>query len=372
MVLIGHALNLFFPGYFMVERTGGSLEARTGLLYVQNLGVTIFFLLSGFLITASAMRGIQRHEYGLAYFLADRFARIFTPLVPILLIVFVGDRVLLATIGGSAFSDVNAGVSDLALNMMMLAGNPALSFIASNAGLEWLSAPSFGSADQLWTVIVEWWIYVAFGIGFLWWNAKRPKGLATIAWLGLAAVATSVMAGTFLNYSGLLVAWAVGMTACIVRERIDAQSSMLKLIICTGAILLATIIMAARNWNLYDPLAVMLIGIAFYALYFHIDTFSSIRTSKIGMWVPIYMSNVSYSLYLIHLSVLIWLVAYMPQLQGNWWGMAIGFFAANIAAFVCYILFERHYRRVRRWLQPLVDRIGPQCKADANTQKAIR
>ncbi len=80
MVLVGHALNGCFPAFFMVEAANGLLEARKGLFYAQNLGVLMFFYISGYLVTASVMRRSSRPDYGLQSYLLDRFARIFTPL----------------------------------------------------------------------------------------------------------------------------------------------------------------------------------------------------------------------------------------------------------------------------------------------------
>ncbi len=42
MVLLGHALNVCFPAFFMQAARPGLLEARPGLFYIQNLGVVIF------------------------------------------------------------------------------------------------------------------------------------------------------------------------------------------------------------------------------------------------------------------------------------------------------------------------------------------
>ena len=59
-----------------------------------NLGVAIFFLLSGFLITQSMLNWSHKPGPQLPGFLADRVARIFTPYVPALILI-VGANVLL-------------------------------------------------------------------------------------------------------------------------------------------------------------------------------------------------------------------------------------------------------------------------------------
>src|SRR4051812_40419473 len=52
-----------------------------------NLGVTIFFLLSGFLIAQSMLNWSERPGPRFPGFIADRTARIFTPYVPALVLI---------------------------------------------------------------------------------------------------------------------------------------------------------------------------------------------------------------------------------------------------------------------------------------------
>src|SRR4051794_19892970 len=83
LVVLGHGLNVGCPALFMVATNAGLLEARAQVFYIQNLGVLVFFLISGYLVTSSAMRYPQDIS-GFVEFIIRRFSRIFTPLVPIL------------------------------------------------------------------------------------------------------------------------------------------------------------------------------------------------------------------------------------------------------------------------------------------------
>lgn len=94
-VLIGHALNIFLPSIFMVERADGFLEAARTVPYVQNLGVVVFFAHSGYLVTNAVLRKMISPQYGLVPFMVDRATRIFVPFVPAVLIVWSFDTLLL-------------------------------------------------------------------------------------------------------------------------------------------------------------------------------------------------------------------------------------------------------------------------------------
>lgn len=69
------------------------------------------------------------------------------------------------------------------------------------------------------------------------------------------------------------------------------------------------------------------------------------------------MSNISYSLYLIHLSIIVWLVRIFPGLTGNSLSILLFVAVSNIAAWLFYFAFERHYPKVRRALNPWLHRL---------------
>lgn len=68
-VVVGHALNVCFPAIFMVPAAAGVLEAKAGLFYLQNVGVLVFFCISGYLVTASVVRRSVRPDYRLRSYL---------------------------------------------------------------------------------------------------------------------------------------------------------------------------------------------------------------------------------------------------------------------------------------------------------------
>jgi peptidoglycan/LPS O-acetylase OafA/YrhL len=84
-VLIGHLLNILFPEYFL-EGTAPNFAEKPGFFYVQNFGSLVFFVLSGYLISISASEKKKQGQRFGGYF-ADRFARIYTPYIPVLIFV---------------------------------------------------------------------------------------------------------------------------------------------------------------------------------------------------------------------------------------------------------------------------------------------
>lgn len=83
-VLIGHSVLFAFP----------VLIGQASFFYVQSWAVVVFLVLSGFLIARSTKRRLDGGTFTLAGYMKDRFARIFVPLLPLIPIILIGDRLL--------------------------------------------------------------------------------------------------------------------------------------------------------------------------------------------------------------------------------------------------------------------------------------
>jgi peptidoglycan/LPS O-acetylase OafA/YrhL len=353
LVVIGHGINVFLPAVYMVPAPGGGLEARPGGIYLQNLAVLIFFYISGYLITATFLKKSQKPAWRLPHFLADRAARIFTPLLPLLLILLVTDNLVFGDHVQTPYVLINAGLDDFARNATMLFDNPLLVRAARWTGQTWLSGSAFGSASQLWTVVIEWWIYVTFGLAAFWLIRRRGNLLLWVGVFGFAIVVP--LAAALQQHSGLIIAWIIGMGMCLAHERMRGVRPLL-----LGTVAALAFAMAATRWALtaydfYDPLTAGLLGIALF-------TFMTARESGRKRVLPAVdalvggMSKISYSLYLVHLSLLFYVAAWAPALVGQAWMLPVVFVLCNLVATLFYFLFERHYPAVRRRMEPWLTR----------------
>ncbi|MEO0735061.1 MAG: acyltransferase family protein, partial [Bacteroidota bacterium] len=145
-VLFGHALyffNLHGPG------------APSTDFFVHRYAVAIFFLLSGFLITYSTVGKLARKaDYGFRQYFIDRFARIYTALVPALLFILVVDLVS-RSLSPATYAYADAfSARDFLGNLLMLQYFPGLGLLLGER------IEAFGSGTTLWTLSIEWWIYL--------------------------------------------------------------------------------------------------------------------------------------------------------------------------------------------------------------------
>lgn len=346
LVLAGHALNVCFPDYFMTSGTV-PLQAKPGLFYMQNLGVLVFFCISGYLVTASVVRRQAQPGYGIVAYLLDRFARIFTPLVPLLLILFVVENLWFGHGTVLRYTTLDTNLPTLLLNLTMLFDHPLMSVLARLTGWAALKAGAFGTADQLWTVVIEWWIYVSFGLLAFPLLRHERFGPVRLLLLALAALLPAYM---LWRGNGLIVAWLVGMAFRLRREQLLRLGRRRMLAICLGSAVASLALLLRTDWNFYNPLVAALFSTTLLTLY-HLTDPGERQPARWSMGALLKgLSAISYSVYLVHLSVLFWLLAYAPSLTGRVSTLPLLLLCANVAAILFYLCFERHYGAVRSLL----------------------
>ncbi len=293
LVLIGHAL---------------SASGLAPKLPMQDLGVVVFFVLSGFLITLSA-----RSKTTFSDWFIDRFARVFTPYIPALIFI-VGAGTLLQLEGPH-------DPGTLALNAAMLQDFPLWRYLA------FPEIDRLGTGRPLWSVAMEWWFYMAFGgIFFL---RKLPIWSIPLIAIGFFIFAFNATVGM------LAFTWAAGSVAALTWSQFPKARWL--------PFLLAVLALAAYRLKIapdkfYDLALNLLIALAvIVSIKFVEDKEFSASFSKFSKWLASY----SYTLYLTHYTVLVSL-----SFLTGWTRVFTVFFLSNAIALGMYYLFERHHKKV--------------------------
>lgn len=341
-VLLGHALNIFLPAYFMSQRADGSFEASRPVLYIQNVGVVVFFALSGYLVTRAVSRRLGDPAYGIRQFAIDRATRIFVPFLPAVVLVLAFDSLLLGAGAWNAYTDVPLDAWTVISNCLMLFNNPVLSIGAKLTGVGSLYTTPIGSADPFWTVVLEWWIYVSFGImALVIGRLYRGASLAIpVLLFALAPPFLSLATG-----SGLVLAWPVGMVFALAEDSLRAVGRGRLAAVCAIAAACALLRLVRDAFEVYDPIVVLGLSIALIGGSLVLRPAGAVQ-SRLGRWLS-FQSDYSYSLYLVHFSVLIYLAEYLPRSLGPVTSIVVGLLLANLVAAVFWFVFERHYLAVR-------------------------
>lgn len=362
MVLLTHVLALIIGD--------GKLTSALG-----SAAVATFFLLSGFLVTYSALSKPPASGYGLADFLSDRAFRIYAAYLPALVFTALADISLMH----SAYypKDAHGGPAQFFGNLVMLQDFPVFQVLRrAGADAPWFVS-AYGSAGQFWTISIEFWIYVAFGISFYALRTGKPK-LLGVAGLTLAFAAIEPLyhfAGGFGECLTML--WLAGCAAAfglVYQGRVRAlfglkpvQRRIMKRVwLAIAAIFLGFIAMRGLTSRLhwYDLQIGLYTGIVLFALFHFIGPAARFPLGRLWRAVAEY----SYSLYLTHCTVLIAIATVTGgALKGPLY-IALLILAPNLFAVAFWYLFERHYRgwsrAFRRWWHAGAS-IRPQAKSNA-------
>ena len=205
MVCVGHGLAFFF----------GSTFRPPSAISIQNIAVLLFFLISGFLITATLFRNAADPNYSFSRYFIDRVARIYSGLAPALAFVIVIDGITIWLTSEPAITRYY-NFSTLLASLAML---PGYHGIFDQSLLQW---SPFGSASPLWTLGIEWHIYMFVGALFF---IVRRRGLWLLLVLPLVFFAQTplhYLAGSLQTDGvgrGLFTLWLAGAGTFLLLDR---------------------------------------------------------------------------------------------------------------------------------------------------------
>jgi len=343
LVVVAHVLLLYFPNQYVYR--GGSL------------GVVIFFLLSGFLITQSMLNRAASPGPGLPAFLADRMARIMTPFVPVLILVVLLNAAFIESHFGGA--GLNRGLAAFVGNFLMLHDHPFFQALDIAHVDTWWRIRPYNTAEPFWTVAVEFWLYAAVGLGFF--CVLRGEQIRRSYLWGLTIVSLPVLVWNCVAGGGeaLTLVWMVGAIAAYLLARLAAADAkvhwrlLAACLIGCGALALAARIKTS-GFEPYDLQIAVLIGIVMFGVLIALN-----RVERVSRWVATpgnFFASYSYSLYLTHNTILVLMFQYTRSLPKPL-SIVIGVLTAQFLAWAVYMAFERHYRSVGRWLRPIFSRL---------------
>ncbi|MEM6162035.1 acyltransferase [Erwinia sp. P6884] len=325
-VVIGHGISYFGIFKFLHQ---------PNIPWMQNIAVVVFFILSGFVITYSTKLKSATVGYGFSAFFSDRFSRIFSAyLVAILFVILLDSLSVYINADGYAYKAA-FNLATLFHNILMLQDYPLWSLI----GIESLNHTSFGSARIFWTISVEWWIYMFFGVLFFSLIKKEKLSFANI---GLFLISCFVVAHYLYGSRGghLTIYWTFGMALMLCyssyKETIKGFAG--NSIILASA-LLSCVYVQSGVINGYDFKFALLVAVSIVSFvnmcnYIRIDVFDkSIRI----------IASYSFTLYLVHYSIIDFIVR-TCDFQNKYIGFLFSFIMCNAIAFLISRYSEFHLR----------------------------
>jgi peptidoglycan/LPS O-acetylase OafA/YrhL len=362
----GHAMSDMASAYLDALRAAGAnlvIASHVLALYfgvrdpyaLGNLGVAVFFLLSGFLIMQSMLNWLNKPEPRLPGFIADRVARIMTPYVPALVLIALLNLILIEA--NHSQGGANTGVLTFLGNLFLLQDHSVFQGLQlAGFDVAWRIRP-YNSAEPFWTVAIEMWIYVAMGL-FFFCVLKREK-IDRLLGFALAAIALPVFIWNAAAGGGksLSLIWLLGAIAGYLFHLWRANGYANIRSVATAVTLFGTVALIGRTGKVgfspYDFQTATLIAMIMFGV---LALLMCVQRAPAALRGSVnFLASYSYSLYLIHNTVLI-IVLENVRTQSAWTHVAIAVIAAHSCAYLLYLAFERHYRVVGRWLRPKFER----------------
>lgn len=315
IVLVGHGVGIFY-GYW-----GGFFPEQVP--YPQQIAVVGFFMVSGFLISRSVMANFKYKGADATRYFVDRFARIYTTLVPALVFVYLVDSLF-----GRFFPDaellVYVNLKTFFYNLLLIPSMP------------------LGTMRPIWSLMFEWWIYILFG-GLVFFRKRWILCLVCILF-GAKYTFTVNSQG---EAGHLELIWLAGAMSAYWFDRLTRFTNNSRIAWMTsltaGAIYLYT-------KDAYHLLAGLIFSAGLVALAARLNADERpVRAAKKHRYAT--LAGYSFTLFLTHYTILYWI---QKAIGSNTLGFVLSMALSNLLAFLIAWGTERHHKTVSEYLLGLL------------------
>jgi peptidoglycan/LPS O-acetylase OafA/YrhL len=350
VVFVGH-LHLICSGH---SETAGSGVANNLLVHPANAtgfahaAVVVFFVLSGYLVGGSVLRDLQRDRFSWPKYALKRLTRLWTVLVPALVLCIVFDAVSLSVFPMTRV----VSLGQFSRNLHGWPGSiQFLHYLGFLQSIDRLRIPPFGTDWALWSLSNEFWYYALFPILAVSLIGTHYPRLLRVALAALAIILFWVLGP---DITASFPVWLCGVVAYLAPAKIPTRLQLpatiaLSIQFCCVALLMRSVEVGRVRADLLVALSFTLL---LYALLHQVGPASTTLYSRLAH----ILSFPSYSLYAIHIPLIVLLAAFcearFPQLFRHT-ELCGAIIAAVVLVYtgVFYMLFERNTDRIRRSIE---------------------
>ena len=309
----------------------------------------VFFVLSGYLVGGGVLRALRRNTWSWRDYLIKRLTRLYVVLIPALLLGIALDFVGLYL--HPSPTSIYAGPPGLPL-FHDISDRLTLPAIAGNAVfLQGARVKTAGTNASLWSLTNEFWYYIAFPVLLLALRRKQKLWLRCVYLLSFVGI--GLLVGS--DVSLLFFPWLLGALVSLIPLRIPQSAA--KIAVSVLFLALPLVFEKVRRTSL------PVVGVQWtVALYFVIVLYLLLHQTEAarnGVYRSIsgFFSRISYTAYLVHMPVAVFLCAYLNDPWHRWdktprnltifLGLNVGLV---LFSYLFYLAFEANTDRVRQML----------------------
>lgn len=360
IVVFGHARGLFFSSLTAIDNAPHPKTDAFGpsivSINIGNEAVMVFFALSGYLVGGSVLRQMKQNRWEWKNYLVSRLTRLWIVLIPAILIGAAIDYA-----GFAFFSHTHSiytappGQDYVSDNTFPSLGNVFV-YLGNFLFLQTIFVPIIGTNVPLWSLSNEFWYYLLFPMLLSTFMLKNNV-LKSLFYLLLcsAILYCNNQYSNFL-FSIWLMGAAVSLLPMVIPPALASRIAMLCAVVF--------FIFFAGLKKLHLPLYTsdLLMGVATCLLLYCLTGHTAKCQPSLYGHISRYLSEISYTLYLTHLPVLVFVCA----LISSPWNMHainavslaklfVACFLAVAWASVLYKLFESRTDVIRKKLLVLLN-----------------
>jgi peptidoglycan/LPS O-acetylase OafA/YrhL len=300
------------------------------------------------------LRSMALERWSWRSYLLNRVTRLYTVLIPALVLGGILDSTGIHLFGVTGIYGGQTGAHELVFPVRSHLSIPIL--IGNYAFLQGIYVPTFGSNGPLWSLANEFWYYIAFP--FLAVALWRPRPIP----LRLLNAMLLILLG---------IIWLMGV-AIHYLPHLPADNVLVRRLLMLAALLAccATLVWCKQTHNM---VADYVLGAVITALIYVVLSCSRTPMPKVYNLTAHVLSRSSYTLYLVHLPLLVFIVAWMararqiPNTRSALEACAI-FVVLMIYAQVVWFLFEKRTDAIRARVKPWV--MGTGARSDKSKSAA--
>jgi peptidoglycan/LPS O-acetylase OafA/YrhL len=163
LVVVGHVYSISIANYHHVGHPNLLLRGVSFFGAFGYMGVIVFFVISGFLVGGRAIVNFKERGFSIRDYFVHRFSRIYTVLIPALIVGLMLDWVAIAFFNTSGIYNhpeyfyTNSFGNDITKHLGFI------TFVGNVLQLQKIVVSSLGSNGPLWSLANEWWYYPKSG-----------------------------------------------------------------------------------------------------------------------------------------------------------------------------------------------------------------
>lgn len=306
VVLVGHFRALFFVDYSHIANPNVLLAGTFFFTGLGHQAVMVFFVLSGFLISASILRAHRENKWSWKWYLSQRLTRLWVVLIPALMLGAILDH------AGAALFGVNGLYKGFPpdysiLNYAPLSRLGVSTFLGNMFFLQTILVPTLGSNGALWSLSNEFWYYLLFPCVCLVLLAKniKTRGIYTLVVIGIL-----VLIG--IDMSLYFLIWLLGVLVLLL-PKIELPRLVHAMFLLSGLLVFMLTLLSTRMY-LTPTVSDFLIAFGFAFLLYTIlaQAEQGKHAEQSGRnWLGLanFLAAFSFTLYVVHFPFIVFLRA---------------------------------------------------------------